>query len=151
MNKKQQSTEELTEKIFCNNKETEKQKPFDYNTKINSLTKQKIISINKDLNIVIKDMQKEIDLYKQKHSLIEKEYISLLNTESDLLDKLILINNQLNHSLKEQLSLIKEKTKLIQQNTETIKSNTRFIKEIMFLNNRNLFQRIFNVQYKKDE
>lgn len=135
MNKKQETTPE--------------QKPFDYNAKINSLTKQNIVSINKDLNIVIKEMQKEIDLYKQKHSLIEKEYISLLNAESDLLDKTILINNELNKSLKEQISLIKEKTKLIQQNTETIKSNTKFIKEKIFLNNRNLFQRIFNVQYKE--
>jgi hypothetical protein len=65
------------------------------------------------------------------------------------MDKLILINNQLNRSLKEELYLIKGQTKLIQQNIETIKSNKKFIKEIIFLNNRNLFQRIFNVQYKE--
>lgn len=114
MNKKQETTPE--------------QKPFDYNAKINSLTKQKIVSINKDLNIVIKEMQKEIDLSKQTNNRL---YGNLAQTEMKLYI-----------SLKEQI-------KLIQQNTETIKSNTKFIKERIFLNNRNLFQRIFNVQYKE--
>jgi len=121
MNKKQKTTPE--------------QKPFDYNAKIMSLTKAKIVSINNDLNIVIKEMQKEIDLLKKTNNRL---YGTLGQTEI-----------KLKTSLKEQLFLLEEKTKLITQTTQKIKSNTRFIKEIIFLNNRNIFQRIFNVQYNK--
>lgn len=135
MNKKQKTTLE--------------QKPFDYNAKIMSLTKVKIVSINQHLNVVIKQMQKEIDMYKQKHSISILDYERLLNIHTDLLSKAIKISNELNESKKEQLFLMQETTKLITQKTQTIKSNTRFIKEIIFLNNRNIFQRIFNVQYNK--
>jgi hypothetical protein len=115
-------------------KTTPEQKPFDYNAKINSLTKAVIISINKDLNFVIKDMQKEIDFYKQRNNILH--------------GKLGQREIELEKSLRKELSLLEESCSLIKARTETLKSNTRFINEIIFLKNRNILQRILNVQYK---
>lgn len=146
MNKKQKTTPE--------------QKPFDYNAKIMSLTKVKIVSINKYLYDTIGIMQHENDILKERNKKLSK-YIDEINSkyqkEIDLFKE---TNNRLHgtlgqceielkKSLKEQLFLMQERIKLITQNTQNIESNTMFIKKIIFLNNRNIFQRIFNVQYNK--
>lgn len=145
-------------------------KEFNYNDKLMSLTKQKIINISKDLYVTIKLMQKEIDLYKEKYNqeknnyyfktkensnLIKdidsikdysericKQYNLLKESNNKLYGKLGQTEIKLNESLNKEMSLIK-------QNTKTIKSNTNLIKEIIFLTKRNLFQRILNIQYKK--
>ena len=103
-------------------------KAFNYNAKLMSLTKQKIIHTNNCLYETINTMQKDIDLLKQKNN--------------ELNSKLIETTNKLNKSLKQQIFYLDESTKYVKQ-------NTILLKELFFLKNRNLFQRIFNVQYKK--
>jgi hypothetical protein len=126
------------------NKKQNKKQPFDYNAELLSLTKAKIFSKNIDLNKTIGFMQNEIDMYKEKNNDVNNKYsLSLKNN--------ITISKRLKDSLIEQLSLLEDKLHLQKKITYQTKSNSRFIKQIMFLNNRNFFQRLFNVQYKENE
>jgi hypothetical protein len=147
-------------------------KEFNYNDKLMSLTKQRIINISKDLYVTISLMQKEIDLYKEKYNKeknnyflktkensnlikdinstkdysqrVSEQYNLLKETNNKLNDTYIESKIEINKSLKEQIKYIDKCTKYTRQ-------NTMLFKELIFLKNRNLFKRIFNVQYKTND
>lgn len=90
-------------------------------------------------------MEKKIDeLNKDYANKLKDHHISLFKEYMELQDRFTDILNQLKKMKRKLLVLTKS-------STETIKSNSRLIKEIIFLNNRNLFQRIFNIQYKGND
>ena len=93
MNKKQKSTPE--------------QNPFDYNAKIMSLTKAKIVSINQNLNVVIEQMQKEIDLYKEKYNQEKNNYF-LKTKENSNLKRDIDSTKDYSERISKQYNLLKE-------------------------------------------
>ena len=75
--------------------------------------------------------------------IIDSETLKKANDEFYEYDvKLIETTNKLNKSLKQQIFYLDKSTKYVKQ-------NTMLLKELFFLKNRYLFQRIFNVQYKK--
>ena len=129
-------------------KQQKKEIPFDYNKKLMSLTKENILSINKGLNETIIIMQKEIDLYKNKYTDKRNLYIK---TDIYLKRKLENVLVDYNKSLENELSLAKENLFLTKENTNLMRRGTAYFKEIVFLENRNLFQRIFNKKYKRNE